>query len=56
MNSGSGDFDSTFNAFFLAVLKVHFLYSDIGGVEEVKKVLVLQSVMYTYTVRFYISN
>ena len=36
MNSGSWDFDSTFSAFFPTVLKVHFLYSDIGGVEEVK--------------------
>ena len=48
MNSGSWDFDSTFNAFFPAVLKVHFLYSDIGGVEEVKGRSLLSSWWYIH--------
>ena len=36
MNFGGWDFDSTYNAFFPAVLKEHFLLSNTGGTEVVK--------------------
>ena len=36
MNFGGWDFDSTYNSFFPAVLKEHFLHSNIGGTEVVK--------------------